>query len=132
MRDQPDAADLLQTARRTLLEELLPALPKSCRYAASMTANAMAIAARETGAGREDPETELAHLRALYETGGKERAGHDPATELAELDRRLAADLRAGRFPSGIDTPVFELLLRQTRARLRISNPKHLESWDLS
>jgi hypothetical protein len=131
MRDQPDAADLLRTARQTLLEELLPSLPKACRYAALMTANAMAIAARESGAGREDLETELAQLRTLYETGGGEGAGTDPATESAELNQRLATDIRAGRVVAGVDSPVFELLLRQTRARLRISNPKHLDSWDL-
>lgn len=52
---QPDAHELLDIARSTLLEQLLPALPGELRYPALMIANAMAIAARESrlgGSGR--------------------------------------------------------------------------------
>ncbi len=54
---QPNAHQLLEIARATLLEQLLPALPGELRYPALMIANAMAIAARESrlGAQAEDP-----------------------------------------------------------------------------
>ena len=55
MLDLPHGPELLDTARRSLLEEILPALPPGQAYAARMIAKAMAIAARELarGAGAE-------------------------------------------------------------------------------
>ena len=47
MREEPTAADLLDTARDLLLADLLPKLPEAQRFAARMVANALAIAARE-------------------------------------------------------------------------------------
>jgi len=55
MRDLPNAEALLLQARKTLLEQLLPALPEARRYEALMVASAMAMAAREIAA--EDRQT---------------------------------------------------------------------------
>ena len=46
LHEEPQAADLLATAREVLLNALLPALPPDKAFAARMVANAMAIAAR--------------------------------------------------------------------------------------
>ena len=46
LREEPEAADLLATAREVLLNDLLPALPPDKAFAARMVANAMAIAGR--------------------------------------------------------------------------------------
>lgn len=54
---QPDAANLLATARQTLLDELLPQLPASAHYTARMLANALAIAGRELAAECSAPDT---------------------------------------------------------------------------
>ncbi len=53
---QTHAHELLEIARQTLLEQVLPVLPGELRYPALMIANAMAIAARESrlGAHAED------------------------------------------------------------------------------
>ena len=50
MQNRPDGVELLDIARRTLLDSLLPALPKDKHYDALMIANAMAMASRELGA----------------------------------------------------------------------------------
>ena len=47
MRDKPDIRDLLETARGTLMETLLPNLPPEHRYRAHLVGAAMATAARE-------------------------------------------------------------------------------------
>jgi hypothetical protein len=47
MRDKPNGADLLALARRSLLDEVAPALKGQPRYVALMVANAMGIALRE-------------------------------------------------------------------------------------
>ena len=52
MHEPPPGPDLLDAARKTLLEELLPALPPEKHYAALMVANAITIAAR---IARHDP-----------------------------------------------------------------------------
>ena len=51
MNDTADARDLLDIARSTLLNQVLPHVPGELRYEALMIANAMAIAAREHAAG---------------------------------------------------------------------------------
>ncbi|HEX6136889.1 MAG TPA: phosphotransferase, partial [Casimicrobiaceae bacterium] len=61
--DIADAADLLATAREALLSGLLPELPQERRYLARMTANAMAIAAREQRLGAAAAAGEAARLR---------------------------------------------------------------------
>ena len=48
--ERPDARNLLETARTTLLDSLLPSLPAEKRLEARMVASAMAIAARSIGA----------------------------------------------------------------------------------
>src|SRR5690606_21329135 len=47
MNNRPYGNELLDVARRTLLDELLPLLPGEKAYEALMVANAMAIASRE-------------------------------------------------------------------------------------
>ncbi|CAH2600657.1 Acyl-CoA dehydrogenase [Rhodovastum atsumiense] len=103
----PHAPDLLETARRTLLDEIVPRLSGDARFKALMAANAMAIAARAARLGT----TDLAPLLA--------RLGN-PAS--------LCRDIRAGRCDPG--TPMYEetasALLRLAEARCRISAPKAL------
>ncbi|MBS7789808.1 hypothetical protein KTR66_07375 [Roseococcus sp. SDR] len=108
MLEQPDAADLLATARAALLEKLLPALPPELHYEARMIANAMAIAGR---AGTVDPrplETRLASF----------------ADDLAHF----AARIRAGAYQPG--TPAYAgaaaLLREMVRMRAAVTNPRAL------
>jgi len=82
--EAPDAADLLATARQSLLEVLLPALPSALHYEARMAANAMAIAGRAIGAAPA-LEPDLAALAADI------RAGRAPRAETRALLQRLAA-----------------------------------------
>lgn len=95
----PDAHDLLLTARESLLQRLLPALPAELHYEARMLANALAIAIREQA-----PAT-LA----------------DPARALT---REAAQAIRRGEYDDGA---LFPALLEHTRAKLRVSNPRLLE-----
>ena len=96
--DRPQCAELLAVARRTLLDELVPALPEDKRYQALMVANALAIAGRAL----EQPDRE------------------DPAA--LEV---LAAAIRAGRHDG--DAVVHARLLAWAMARTAITNPKALK-----
>lgn len=108
MLEQPDAADLLATARAALLEKLLPALPAHLHYEARMIANAMAIAAR---AGAADP----AHLESRL-------------ANFADGPAHFAARIRAGAYQPG--TPAYAgaaaLLREMVRLRCAVTNPRAL------
>lgn len=124
MNDRPDAIELLETARRTLLDEVLPRLPDDLRYRGLMIANAMAIAAREHAAGDAAASAELARLHELYGEPPQTVAGSALYTLLSDYNRRLAADIRAGRCDgwAGLRGH-FD---RTTAAKLAVAEPKVL------
>ena len=131
MRDRPSGAELLAIARETLLGELLPHAPDAQRYNALMVAAAMAIAAREAEAGDGALVAEREALAALYgEAGGEAGAADEPLdAALGRLNRRFAADLRAGAFdaPDARQAAAWRLLRQATMAKLMECNPKYLE-----
>ncbi len=127
MSDIADAADLLATARETLLSELLPALPNARRYAALMIANAIAIAERERRLGPDTAQREATRLRALL---AAIEAGAAPASiDVAPLRSALRAAIRAGRFDEPTHaSAITDQLLRTAEDWLAISNPKALRA----
>ena len=115
---QPNAHELLDIARLTLLEQLLPALSGELRYPALMIANAMAIAARESRLGAVVDSQERARLAALLDGS---------PSSLPEARRQLARAIRQGRHDAPPDRRALVDTLHQvTLARLGISNPKAL------
>jgi AcrR family transcriptional regulator len=125
MTDHPDGAALLEEARRTLLEVLLPLLPPERRYDGLMVANAMAIAAREAAQGDVALREAVQQLSALFPAAS---AGEDPRAHLRELEARLSGEIRAGLSdaPGVRRDAVRDYLRRSVIARARVSNPKAL------
>ena len=118
MSDRPVGDELLDVARATVLQELLPALPRDAHYTARMVANAIAIARRERCA--DDP---AAGIRAFVASLPSRNGGDDWQHALAVLIRAGAFDEDdAGR------TRLVEALARWTRARVAISNPRLLDT----
>lgn len=111
MRDKPDIRDLIETARQTLMEGLLPHLPAEHRYRAHLVGAAMATASRELAAGDGWQEEERAALEWLLGEEG----------DLERLNRAFAARLRAGAF-DGNDV-AYAILSRGNAARLAECNP---------
>jgi hypothetical protein len=129
MSEHPEAADLLDEARRSLLEALLPLLPQDRRYDALMVANAMAIASREARSGDKLLREEVRGLEALLdEAGTADGAREELQARLPELERRLALDIRRGSYDAaGPQRDAVRAYLRTvTREQVRISNPKAL------
>ncbi len=126
MRDGADGRVLLAIARAELLATVVPALAPEHHYLARMIANAMAIAARELA----DDGAAVGELRALIGAvyAADPAAGPPPRPEqpLADLERRLAADLRARRFGPAADAPLGRLFDHQLAARLALANPRYL------
>ena len=128
MIDRPDATELLEIARRTLLDEVLPRLPEDLRYSALMIANAMAIAAREYAAGDDDAQAELARLRSLFSERPQPLTGAALNVALAGYNRRLATGIRAGRFDDRERAALLEHLEKTTADKLAVANPRALKS----
>ncbi|MCS6853775.1 MAG: DUF6285 domain-containing protein [Elioraea sp.] len=113
--ERPDAAELIEIARATVLDELLPALPETHRLAARMVANALGIAKRML-----DVEgVRLAGLEARAAAVVGE--GEEPWRALCALIRSGAADPGCERH----DT-VAGLLADLARLRCETSAPKTL------
>lgn len=115
MREPPEGAALLMTAREVVLKELLPHLPEAQKFAARMVANAIAIAARE--AVQEDwQQGAAADIARLIGDGGD-----DPM-------RRFAAAIRAGHCDPGtaLHDEAFRVLRETARRRAEVSNPRVL------
>ncbi len=130
MSERPTAGELLEAARESLLQDLLPALPREQHYEGLMIANVMAISAREIEVGEQFLHEQIRRIRAL---GINElAAGTDlPAAErLARLEEGLVAEIRRRRFEGEAWESLRGALLEMTRARLRVSNPKYLRDWD--
>jgi hypothetical protein len=119
-REIPAAADLLATARATLLAEVVPLLPAEKRLPALMAANAIGIALRDAAADEGAEQALAARLAALL--------GREGTAEALLGD--LAAGIRAGNHDPG--TPkhaaTAAFLTDLARHRAAISNPKALAS----
>ena len=129
MAERDDAADLLEEARRTLLETLLPLLPADRRYDGLMIANAMAIAARQARLGNDLLRAEVRGLAALLGTTDADSISARALWErLVALERQLVQDIRHGVYDAA--GPRRDALRRYLRAttegRVRLSNPKAL------
>jgi hypothetical protein len=130
MNNLPGGSELLTVAREALMADLLPLTSGDARYTLLMVANAMSIAAREAAAGDASAKAALARLEKLYGETFGERAKPALEPRLAEYERRLAQDIRVGRFDANDDEQraVLDHLRKTVAARLAISNPKALSS----
>lgn len=130
MRDQPTGDQLLETARDLLRDELLPHLPASHKHGALMIANAMGIALRQLKSGDEPERRELADLRRLLSLreSDQRHANGSLLEALVDGNRALCQLIRAGQADAGeTHDEVWAHLVRTTRHRVSISNPKYLE-----
>ena len=107
--------ELLEVARSTLRDVVMPAVPPERRYEVAMAANAIGIAVRELAQGAAAREAERADLAALL--------GGDPEAALDDLRRELCRAIRAGDFPPEDEPRLREVLLAAVRRRLAISAP---------
>lgn len=129
MRDQPNGAELLDTARGVLRDELLPLLPADKRTAALMIANALSIAARQLRNGDADERAELDALERLLSEPVAVGADDPQALRaaLVAANRKLAAWIRAGRADDGpLRDNVRGHLAAVMRRKVAESNPKYV------
>lgn len=119
MQNRPCGDELLEIARRVLLDDILPLLPSEKTYDARMIANAMAIAARELKARVSDDTDVIEKITRFYRDAGA-------AAPAIASEATLARNIR-DRLIDQADFPALHaLLLSVTQAKLAVSNPKYL------
>ncbi|HLU00060.1 MAG TPA: phosphotransferase family protein [Burkholderiaceae bacterium] len=135
----PHTANVLHIARQTLLNELLPQLPKASTYDALMVANAMAAAMRDLNdAGRSSAGVKRATCAFLetiplagniaLSSQGAPPAGGQGMAENGDPRETLALALRRQAVPVEHEMALRRLLVLDTCTRLALSNPKYLEA----
>lgn len=123
MRNRPDATELLDIAEKTLAGQVAPDLSPRHRYAVALIVSALGVARREIAGGPTAWPGEIGALEALYGA----QPGEAPAAALDRLNRRFAADLRAGVYDEGSHDrkAAIQLLAADVVARLAEDNPRY-------
>lgn len=123
MRSRPNAVELLEIAERTLADEVATDMSKRQRYNVALITSAMGIARRELAGGLSAWDGELDTLHALYGADPLE----SPETALSRLNRKLAADFRAGVYDrkGREQKAALNLLCQDVLARLDEDNPRY-------
>ncbi|MEZ5123574.1 MAG: DUF6285 domain-containing protein [Solirubrobacterales bacterium] len=112
MFQEPTVTEMLDAIREHLLDEVVPETSGSVRYHARVSANLLAIIARQLDAGAAQ-EASVAGL--LDELGCRSEA-------------ELAARVRAGELP--ISPPIVAAARAIAEAELAVNNPRYLRSTD--
>ncbi len=142
MRDHPETVHLLASARRALLEQVVPGLEGEAQSAALMLArvfsvvttrlstDAQALAAIERG---EETDELAALVGLLGEDPAAARLAHGGScAATAYLSRQLAVAIRRGDYdpPGREHDALARFLVQITRAKVAENNPKALEARD--
>tara|TARA_R110002074_G_scaffold63907_3_gene152901 strand:- start:7831 stop:8220 length:390 start_codon:yes stop_codon:yes gene_type:complete len=119
--NRPDARELLEAARETLMNEVFPSVSEHLRYEVRMIASAMGIAAREAKMGASVSQDEVAaYTEVLPETAAID------STSLESARQAMKDAIRAGSFdaPEQKQEQLQAVLQKVVLNALAISNPK--------
>lgn len=114
MRDRPYGAELLDEARRVLVEKIVPNLSPQTRYQALMVAKAMQLAGQEMKADIALEDKLKQRLSRVIGADGT----------WAQLSSLLSARIREGSFDESDD--LYEFLRLVTAFKLRETEPNRL------
>lgn len=119
--NRPDACELLEVARETLLKDVFPAVPENVRYEVRMIASAMGIAAREAKSGVSVSQNEVAAYTDIL----SDASSVDPVS-LESARQAMKEAIRAGSFdaPGQKQEQLQSVLHKAVVNALAISNPK--------
>ena len=127
MRQRPGPEELERLAAAMLGGEPLPPNPKARSYGQRLAAKALSIAGYDREHGAADLAEELRQFADSWDADTVAAAGNDDDARVTALNRRLAAEIRAGLWD---DAPpaLIALLMAQVRTRLARTNPKYLKA----
>ena len=136
MQDRPDLKDLIESVRRFLEEEVVPAVgDQRLRFRARVAANVLAVAARERqleeGILVEERRRLLGVLTAKSAPAGAPEAAprslFDLRREVEELNGEFARRIRAGAIDLAPGSFAWTHVKEVAIEKLRVANPAYLE-----
>jgi len=127
VRQRPGPKELERLAAAILGGEPLPPDPKARSYGQRLAAKALAIAGYDREHGATDLAEELRRFADSWDAHTVAAAGNDDDARVTALNRRLAAEIRAG-FWDDAPPALLVLLMAQVRMRLARTNPKYLKA----
>jgi hypothetical protein len=135
MQDRPDLKELIESVRRFLEEEVVPAVAdQRLRFRARVAANVLAVAARERELEETLLQEEMRRLAEVLAPDGGVAAGHGAAVSTADLRREvealngeLARRIREGTIAAGPGSPAWEHVRKTAAEKLLVANPAWLE-----
>ena len=131
MQDRPTAIELLTSVREFLEQDVMPGLEGRKRFHALVSANVLAIVARELAGEETALVGEWQRLRDLLGVDETTAPGRLDGlrTAVDALTRRLCDRIRAGDADSGAFGDAVRAHVRMTVVeKLRVANPKYLGS----
>src|SRR5215470_7862100 len=129
MQDRPTAIELLTAVREFLEQDVLPGLDGRRRFHALVSANVLAVVARELADEETSLVAEWQRLRQLIELDETMPPARLEGLRAAvrELTRRLCDRIRAGDADGGAFGAAVRAHVRMTVVeKLRVANPKYL------
>ncbi|MBU2952914.1 DUF6285 domain-containing protein [Marinobacter sp. F3R08] len=122
--NNPDAHELLMTARDVLMSRVFPLVPEDLHYEIRMIASAMGIAAREARDGHRTDRLEQDFLSGVID---EDSSGKN----LSDLRASVAGAIRDGLFVESEEQRhcLERILLETTLNALEINNPKVARKW---
>lgn len=131
MQDRPDLAELLDSVRLFLEDEVLPAVSDArLKFRARVAAYVLAVAARERR--QEGPLLEAEWRRLAAILGPLDSAPTDssesPQARVASRNELLARAIRSGAIDASPGTPVWDHLRLAAFEKVQIANPAKLRT----
>jgi len=127
MRQRPGPEELERLAAAMLGDAPLPSDRDARSYEQRLAAKALSIAAYDRDHGAADMAEELRLFEALWGASAVAASAGDDEDRVATLNRRLAAEIRAGAWDSA-PPALAALLMAQVRSRLARTNPRYLKA----
>jgi hypothetical protein len=128
MQDRPTAVELLTSVREFIEQDVLPGLEGRKRFHALVSANVLAIVARELAGEETMLVAEWERLQRLLDGADAVPTRLDDLkSSVDQLTRRLCDRIRAGDADVGVFGEAVRTHVRATVVdKLRIANPKYL------
>lgn len=121
MQDRPTASELLEAVREFLERDVMTAVDGRVQFHTRVAINVLETVRRELELGTAHDADQRARLLAVFDTG----ADDDRTT--TDLERELAAALRANSLSPAQAEAAAQHVRASVREKLLVANPKYLE-----
>jgi len=127
MQDRPNQAELIESVRRFIEEEIVPAIAdRRLKFRSRVAAHVLSVAARERELEGRLLEAEQSRLAALLPHAASRTADLPLRERVEALNVELASSIRSGTIVAAPGNSLWDHLRLTAREKLEIANPGKL------